>query len=130
MTFAAVVLAAGRGERLGQDKALVDLGGQLAVERVVAACRAAGADEVVVVRRAAAAPLPELAVRVLTVATAERLGKPLLVLDLDLQPRPDLVRDWIALHRIVTLNVAGPRESTSPGVGLLATEFMRQVLCK
>ncbi|MGD9856633.1 MAG: putative molybdenum carrier protein [Planctomycetaceae bacterium] len=63
-----------------------------------------------------------------TIATAERLGKPLLVLDLDLQPRPELVREWIALHAIETLNIAGPRESTAPGVGRLAAEFLRTAL--
>ncbi|MBX3439078.1 MAG: putative molybdenum carrier protein [Planctomycetaceae bacterium] len=64
----------------------------------------------------------------LTVATAERVGKPLLVLDLDIQPRPDLVREWLSLHSIGTLNIAGPRESTSPGIGRLAAEFLTEVL--
>jgi nitroreductase/CTP:molybdopterin cytidylyltransferase MocA len=54
----AIVPAAGRGERMGADKALLELGGTSAVERVVATCRAAGVDEVLVVRRDGAAPLP------------------------------------------------------------------------
>ncbi|MBK8980444.1 MAG: NTP transferase domain-containing protein [Planctomycetes bacterium] len=54
----AIVLAAGRGERLGADKALVDLGGEPAVARLVRHCRAAGCARVVVVRRQGAAPLP------------------------------------------------------------------------
>ena len=62
----------------------------------------------------------------LTVATAERLGKPLLVLDLDLQPPPALVSEWASLHRLQTINVAGPRESTAPGIGPTAAEFLRQ----
>ncbi len=62
----------------------------------------------------------------LTVAAAERLGKPLLVLDLDLQPSPALVSEWASLHQLQTINVAGPRESTAPGVGLMAAEFLRQ----
>jgi hypothetical protein len=64
----------------------------------------------------------------LTIATAERLGKQLLVLDLDLQPLPELVREWVLLHKVKTLNIAGPRESTSPGIGQLAAEFLRAAL--
>jgi hypothetical protein len=64
----------------------------------------------------------------LTAAHAERLGKPLLVVDLALQPQAEPVRDWLTQHGIVTLNVAGPRESTVPGIGVLATAFLRDVL--
>jgi len=65
-TFA-IVPAAGVGERMGQDKALLDLDGRKAIERIVATCRAAGIDGVLVVRRADAEPLPEdLDVKVLT----------------------------------------------------------------
>lgn len=58
MRAVAIVPAAGRGERMGADKALLDLAGTTAIERVVTTCRAAGADEVLVVRRDGAAPLP------------------------------------------------------------------------
>lgn len=58
MRAVAIVPAAGRGERMGADKALLDLAGTSAVERVVTTCRAAGADEVLVVRREGAAALP------------------------------------------------------------------------
>ena len=64
----------------------------------------------------------------LTVAVAEREGKPLLVLDLDMQPSPAIVTEWLELHGIKLLNVAGPRESTSPGIGQLAQEFLRIAL--
>jgi len=65
-TFA-IVPAAGVGERMGQDKALLDLGGVTAIERIVATCRSAGVDGVLVVRREDAAPLPEtLDVQVVT----------------------------------------------------------------
>ncbi len=62
----------------------------------------------------------------LTVAAAERLGKPLLVLYLDLQPLPALVPEWASLHHLPTINVAGPRESTAPGIGPMAADFLRQ----
>lgn len=68
MRCVAIVPAAGRGERMGADKALLDLAGTTAIERLVATCRAAGVDEVVVVRRDGAAALPAgLAARVVTV---------------------------------------------------------------
>jgi len=55
----AIVPAAGVGARMGQDKALLDLGGVTAIERIVTTCRSAGVDRVLVVRREDAAPLPE-----------------------------------------------------------------------
>ncbi len=54
----AIVPAAGVGARMGQDKALLDLGGVTAIERIVATCKSAGVDGVLVVRREDAAPLP------------------------------------------------------------------------
>jgi FMN reductase (NADPH) len=60
MTTVAIVPAAGRGMRLGADKALLDLGGTTAIERVVGQCLAAGVDRVSIVRRGDAAPLPSL----------------------------------------------------------------------
>ncbi|MEO6595278.1 MAG: NTP transferase domain-containing protein [Planctomycetota bacterium] len=58
MRCVAIVPAAGLGERMGADKALLDLAGTTAIERIVATCRAAGIDEVLVVRRDGAQPLP------------------------------------------------------------------------
>ncbi|MFY9342505.1 MAG: NTP transferase domain-containing protein [Planctomycetota bacterium] len=58
MRAVAIVPAAGVGERMGGDKALLDLAGTTAIERVVATCRAGGVDEVLVVRREGAAALP------------------------------------------------------------------------
>lgn len=58
MKSVAVVPAAGLGERMGADKALLDLAGTTAIERIVRTCRAAGLDDVIVVRRDGAAALP------------------------------------------------------------------------
>ncbi|MFK7738992.1 MAG: NTP transferase domain-containing protein [Planctomycetota bacterium] len=55
----AIVPAAGRGERMGQDKALLDLRGRTAIERVVTTCKAAGIETVLIVRRSDADPLPD-----------------------------------------------------------------------
>jgi CTP:molybdopterin cytidylyltransferase MocA len=52
-SVAGILLAAGEGSRLGQPKALVELGGQTLAERGVALLRGGGADPVVVVTGAA-----------------------------------------------------------------------------
>lgn len=54
----AIVPAAGRGVRMGADKALLDLGGATAIARVVQSCRDAGIADVLVVRRDGAEALP------------------------------------------------------------------------
>jgi CTP:molybdopterin cytidylyltransferase MocA len=55
---AGVLLAAGSGSRLGQPKALVELGGSRLVDRGIELLRAGGADPVVVVTGAVALTLP------------------------------------------------------------------------
>lgn len=63
-----------------------------------------------------------------TVAYAARIGKPCLVLDL-LQPlTPETALAWVTAHQIQVLNIAGPRESKSPGVYAKAVTFLRRVL--
>jgi len=56
--IAGVLLAAGSGSRLGQPKALVELGGSRLVDRGVGLLRAGGADPIVVVTGAAPLILP------------------------------------------------------------------------
>jgi len=51
----------------------------------------------------------------LTLALAQRHGRPCLVVDLD-RPALGRVRQWLAKVRPATLNVAGPRESMAPGI--------------
>jgi hypothetical protein len=38
------------------------------------------------------------------------------------------VRDWAALNGTNVLNIAGPSERTSPGIGEIAERFVREVL--
>jgi len=38
------------------------------------------------------------------------------------------LRDWIEAHRITTLNVAGNRERTNPGIGVRVETFLREAL--
>jgi CTP:molybdopterin cytidylyltransferase MocA len=57
-SVAGILLAAGEGSRLGQPKALVELGGQTLAERGVALLRAGGADPVLVVTGAVPVTIP------------------------------------------------------------------------
>jgi len=64
----------------------------------------------------------------LTVRLARRHAKPCLVVDLDAPPAPPNVADWMATSAIEVLNVAGPRESTHPGIGRKAMAYLEGVL--
>lgn len=64
----------------------------------------------------------------LTIVVAEQMRKPVYIADLNLRPSPLPVIDWLGLHRIETLNVAGPRESTLPGIRQRAAEFLTSLL--
>jgi hypothetical protein len=64
----------------------------------------------------------------LTIARARVLGRPLLVLDLAADVDPEAVVDWLRSHAVRTLNVAGPRESQSPGVYARARELLSRTL--
>ncbi len=64
----------------------------------------------------------------LTARLAKKKNKPSLIVDLGMPWDVEAVRQWIEMHRIDTLNVAGPRESSSPGIGDEARRFLRQLL--
>lgn len=65
----------------------------------------------------------------LTVREAQRLHKPHYIVDLD---RSDghlrRVLLWLEEHQIRSLNVAGPRESTSPGIHEAAQSWLQELL--
>ncbi len=65
----------------------------------------------------------ELALRL-----AEEHQRPRLPVDLDASADPAVVRRWLAEHQIEVLNVAGPRESQSPGIAAAARTFLVGVL--
>ena len=64
----------------------------------------------------------------LTRDLARRHGRPLFLVDLDRLALPGVVRGWIEAEVIRVLNVAGPRESQTPGIGEEAGAFLREVL--
>jgi Circularly permutated YpsA SLOG family len=66
----------------------------------------------------------------LTVDFAAELHRPCLVVDLLDPPETATVAEWIAANRISTLNVAGPRESTAPGIYSAALRFLAGVFSR
>jgi hypothetical protein len=63
----------------------------------------------------------------LTQRFCRRHNKPHLVVRID-RPSPDEVRQWLAREKPVTLNIAGPRESTYPGIYDRAFQFLITIL--
>ena len=64
----------------------------------------------------------------LTSRLAEKLRRPCLILDLTESIDIATVQDWLVRHHIQTLNVAGPRESNSPGIHTEAMAFLTRLL--
>ncbi len=64
----------------------------------------------------------------LTVTLAERMHKPLLVVDLLQKPCVADITDWLTDACIRVLNVAGPRAESQPDVYDRAREFLHKIL--
>lgn len=64
----------------------------------------------------------------LTVELAEKQKRPCLVIDLCEESSPKILLDWVKRHEIRTLNVAGTRESGSPGIYDEASQFLTECL--
>lgn len=60
----------------------------------------------------------------LTASICRQKQKPLLIVDLDSKPDPDHTIRWIEKYEIRILNIAGPREKSSPGIYNSAHEFL------
>lgn len=60
----------------------------------------------------------------LTRRVARKHRRPVLEIDLANQPNAGDVHRWLDTNNIQVLNVAGPRESSSPGVTTLAENFL------
>lgn len=60
----------------------------------------------------------------LTIEEVKKIQKPFLIIDLsENDPPRDKINDWVNENHIKTLNIAGPRESQSPGINQLCTTF-------
>lgn len=66
----------------------------------------------------------------LTRRLAQKYDRPWLAVDLDSEPDWEQVARWIGDRRIATLNVAGPRESSAPGISRPAAQFLRSLLVR
>jgi len=64
----------------------------------------------------------------LTRDLARRLDKPLLILPPKTLFVADMIEPWLKDHKISVLNVAGPRESTSPGIYRQTVQLLLQWL--
>jgi len=64
----------------------------------------------------------------LTRQLAMRCGKPVRVVDLSSRPEVSKTRRWLRVYGRGVLNVAGPRESQSPGIGAEAAQYLRKLL--
>jgi hypothetical protein len=64
----------------------------------------------------------------LTLRLAARLARPFLVVDIERQPDPGEAAAWILEQELRIVNVAGPRESDDPGLGVQAAAFLRRAL--
>lgn len=64
----------------------------------------------------------------LTRQLALRYGKPVHVVDLSAPPELAKTRRWLKRYGRGVLNIAGPRESQSPGIGAEAAEYLRKLL--
>lgn len=64
----------------------------------------------------------------LTWRLARQFAKPSLVVDLSQEAGADDVWRWIRDHQLRVLNVAGPRESSVPGIASQTQEFLRDVI--
>jgi predicted Rossmann fold nucleotide-binding protein DprA/Smf involved in DNA uptake len=60
----------------------------------------------------------------LTIDAARILGRPCLIVDPATADGVETAAQWIADNAVGTLNVAGPRESESPGIGATSRAFM------
>ena len=62
----------------------------------------------------------------LTVELAKEHNKPCLVIDLREDSLPEILLNWVKRHKVRTLNVAGTRESGSPGIYDEACRFLEE----
>ncbi len=64
----------------------------------------------------------------LTIDIARELGRPLLVADPIDPAANETVVQWLVANHVTLLNVAGPRESTEPGIYRQAAAFLKRLL--
>jgi predicted Rossmann-fold nucleotide-binding protein len=63
----------------------------------------------------------------LTLKAVRKFKKPYLIVDFSKTLNPVSVVEWAKANKIRTLNVAGPRESKTPGIHDKAVQFLRKI---
>jgi hypothetical protein len=58
---------------------------------------------------------------------AKKVSAPYLIIDLKKSFSAAKIKDWLIMNRIKILNIAGPRESNSPGIHKAAFNFLEQI---
>lgn len=67
----------------------------------------------------------------LTIGRARALGRPCLVVDVEQLAPGDAasqIRQWLAEHAPAVLNVAGPRQSSTPQIGAAVSKILKRAL--
>ncbi len=64
----------------------------------------------------------------LTLKLARKHRKPYILADLPREADASVVREWCRKNQVHILNIAGPRESESPGIYHLAVSFLKDLL--
>jgi hypothetical protein len=62
-----------------------------------------------------------------TAEYANKLGKPLREVKISELTDTDMVFRWLKKNNVRVLNIAGPRESTSPGIYLITISFLERL---
>lgn len=66
----------------------------------------------------------------LTIRFAQKYKRPYLMVDLSERGDPETVRKWVEANQIKVLNIAGLRESESPGIYERTVDFLKEVFNK
>lgn len=65
----------------------------------------------------------------LTIKAVEQQTKPFLVIDISGDEAVRKIMEWLDNYKISVINIAGPRESTSPGIYQQSYEFLEKFFC-
>lgn len=63
-----------------------------------------------------------------TMEIASELNKPCLTIQVDASYSVSAIRSWLSRHKVEVLNVAGPRESKCPGIGVKTEKLIEKIL--
>ena len=65
---------------------------------------------------------------ILTIQEVKDKNKPYIIIDLSHKPDCHLIAEWVKINNIKVLNIAGPRESQSPGIYQVCLHYLVEIL--